>query len=37
VIRFLPPLTISDALLDEALGILSNVLLGVAGGVRKAS
>ena len=37
VIRFLPPLTISDALLDEALGIVGNVLLGLAGGVRKAS
>jgi 4-aminobutyrate aminotransferase/(S)-3-amino-2-methylpropionate transaminase len=37
VIRFLPPLTISDELLDEALGVLENVVLGLAGGVRKAS
>ena len=37
VIRFLPPLTISDEVLDEALGIVSNVVLGLAGGVRKAS
>ncbi|HWM28124.1 MAG TPA: 4-aminobutyrate--2-oxoglutarate transaminase [Woeseiaceae bacterium] len=37
VIRFLPPLTIGDELLDEALGIVSNVILGQAGGVRKAS
>jgi 4-aminobutyrate aminotransferase/(S)-3-amino-2-methylpropionate transaminase len=37
VIRFLPPLTIGDELLDEALGIVSNVVLGLAGGVRKAS
>jgi 4-aminobutyrate aminotransferase/(S)-3-amino-2-methylpropionate transaminase len=37
VIRFLPPLTISDELLDEALGVIGNVLLGLAGGVRKAS
>jgi 4-aminobutyrate aminotransferase/(S)-3-amino-2-methylpropionate transaminase len=37
VIRFLPPLTISDELLDEALAIVSNVILGLAGGIRKAS
>ncbi|MEX2124076.1 MAG: 4-aminobutyrate--2-oxoglutarate transaminase [Woeseia sp.] len=37
VIRFLPPLTIDDALLDEALGVVSNVILSLAGGVRKAS
>jgi 4-aminobutyrate aminotransferase/(S)-3-amino-2-methylpropionate transaminase len=37
VIRFLPPLTISDELLDEALGAVGNVLLSLAGGVRKAS
>jgi 4-aminobutyrate aminotransferase/(S)-3-amino-2-methylpropionate transaminase len=37
VIRFLPPLTISDELLDEALGVIGNVVLGLAGGVRKAS
>jgi 4-aminobutyrate aminotransferase/(S)-3-amino-2-methylpropionate transaminase len=37
VIRFLPPLTIGDELLDEALGVVSNVVLGLAGGVRKAS
>jgi 4-aminobutyrate aminotransferase/(S)-3-amino-2-methylpropionate transaminase len=37
VIRFLPPLTISDELLDEALGVIGNVLLRLAGGVRKAS
>jgi 4-aminobutyrate aminotransferase/(S)-3-amino-2-methylpropionate transaminase len=37
VLRFLPPLTISDEMLDEALGVVSNVILGLAGGVRKAS
>jgi 4-aminobutyrate aminotransferase / (S)-3-amino-2-methylpropionate transaminase / 5-aminovalerate transaminase len=37
VIRFLPPLTISDQLLDEALGVVGEVILGLAGGVRKAS
>ncbi|HLU07070.1 MAG TPA: 4-aminobutyrate--2-oxoglutarate transaminase [Woeseiaceae bacterium] len=36
VIRFLPPLTISDQLLDEALDIVGNVILDLAGEVRKA-
>ncbi|HEX5765011.1 MAG TPA: 4-aminobutyrate--2-oxoglutarate transaminase [Woeseiaceae bacterium] len=36
VIRFLPPLTISDRLLDDALGIVGNVILGLALEVRKA-
>jgi 4-aminobutyrate aminotransferase / (S)-3-amino-2-methylpropionate transaminase / 5-aminovalerate transaminase len=37
VIRFLPPLTIADALLDEALDKVRDVILGLAGNVRKAS
>lgn len=37
VIRFLPPLTIADALLDEALDRVRDVILGLAGNVRKAS
>jgi 4-aminobutyrate aminotransferase/(S)-3-amino-2-methylpropionate transaminase len=37
VIRFLPPLTISDELLDEALALVRDVLLGQAGAMRKAS
>jgi 4-aminobutyrate aminotransferase/(S)-3-amino-2-methylpropionate transaminase len=37
VIRFLPPLTIGEALLDEALGILGTVIRDLAGQVRKAS
>jgi 4-aminobutyrate aminotransferase/(S)-3-amino-2-methylpropionate transaminase len=37
VIRFQPPLTISDELLAEALGIVGSVILGLAGEVRKAS
>lgn len=37
VIRFLPPLTIPDALLDEALAVLREAILGLAGAVRKAS
>jgi len=36
VIRFLPPLTISDKLLGEALGVVGDVVLGLAGSVRKA-
>ena len=36
VIRFLPPLTISDALLDEALDIVGTVIAGLTGEVRKA-
>ena len=37
VIRFLPPLTIPDAMLDEALDKVRDVILGLAGNVRKAS
>lgn len=37
VIRFLPPLTIGETLLDEALGILGAVIRDLAGDVRKAS
>lgn len=37
VIRFLPPLTIPDALLDEALAAVRESVLGLAGAVRKAS
>jgi 4-aminobutyrate aminotransferase/(S)-3-amino-2-methylpropionate transaminase len=37
VIRFLPPLTIEDALLDEALDKVRDAILGLAGNVRKAS
>ena len=37
VIRFLPPLTISEALLDEALGAVRESVLGLASAVRKAS
>jgi 4-aminobutyrate aminotransferase/(S)-3-amino-2-methylpropionate transaminase len=36
VVRLLPPLVISDALLDEALGVLKNVLARVSGKLRKA-
>jgi 4-aminobutyrate aminotransferase/(S)-3-amino-2-methylpropionate transaminase len=37
VIRFLPPLTIAEALLDEALAAVRESVLGLAGAVRKAS
>lgn len=37
VIRFLPPLTIGEALLTEALGILGGVIRDLAGQIRKAS
>jgi 4-aminobutyrate aminotransferase/(S)-3-amino-2-methylpropionate transaminase len=37
VIRFLPPLTIGEKLLDEALGILGTIVRELAGDVRKAS
>ena len=37
VIRFLPPLTIPDAMLDEALDKVRDIILGLAGNVRKAS
>jgi len=37
VIRFLPPLTIGESLLDEALGILGAIIRDLAGDVRKAS
>ncbi|MGI9237668.1 MAG: 4-aminobutyrate--2-oxoglutarate transaminase [Woeseiaceae bacterium] len=37
VIRFLPPLTIGEALLEEALQILDGVIRDLAGQVRKAS
>jgi 4-aminobutyrate aminotransferase/(S)-3-amino-2-methylpropionate transaminase len=36
VIRFLPPLTIEDALLDEALAAVRTVILGLAERARKA-
>jgi 4-aminobutyrate aminotransferase/(S)-3-amino-2-methylpropionate transaminase len=36
VIRFLPPLTIADQLLDEALEIVRSVILGLADRARKA-
>jgi 4-aminobutyrate aminotransferase/(S)-3-amino-2-methylpropionate transaminase len=36
VIRFLPPLTIADALLDEALSAVRTVILGLTERVRKA-
>jgi len=36
VVRLLPPLVISDALLDEALGVLKDVLARVSGELRKA-
>ncbi len=37
VIRFLPPLTIGEALLDEALTAVGRVIRGLPGDVRKAS
>lgn len=37
VIRFLPPLTIGEALMDEALQILGGVIRDLAGKIRKAS
>lgn len=37
VIRFLPPLTIGETLMDEALGILGGVIRELAAEVRKAS
>lgn len=37
VIRFLPPLTITDALLDDALSVVRESILGLAAAVRKAS
>jgi 4-aminobutyrate aminotransferase/(S)-3-amino-2-methylpropionate transaminase len=37
VVRLLPPLVISDALLDEALGVLQDVIARVNGELRKAS
>jgi len=37
VIRFLPPLTIGEALMDEALQILGGVIRDLVGQVRKAS
>lgn len=37
VIRFLPPLTISDELLDEALAAVRSVILGLHDSIRKAS
>lgn len=37
VIRFLPPLTIGEAMLDEALVILGGIIRDLAGNVRKAS
>jgi len=37
VIRFLPPLTIGEALMDEALQILGGVVRDLAGKFRKAS
>jgi 4-aminobutyrate aminotransferase/(S)-3-amino-2-methylpropionate transaminase len=37
VIRFLPPLTIGEALLGEALGILGTIIRDLAGDMRKAS
>jgi 4-aminobutyrate aminotransferase-like enzyme len=37
VIRSLPPLTIPDALLDEALAIARNVILGLHQRMKKAS
>ena len=37
VIRFLPPLTIENALLTEALAIVGNIIRDKAGAIRKAS
>ncbi len=37
VIRFLPPLTIENALLTEALEIVGNIIRDKAGAIRKAS
>ncbi len=37
VIRFLPPLTIGDELLDEALAVVAEVISALTDKVRKAS